>query len=581
MLTYTISMPEPQTHRFHVALHISDLNGPTLELALPVWTPGSYMVRDYARHVQQFRAIAAGEPLPWQKQDKTTWIVQTNGASEIEVHYQVYAFELTVRTSHLDETHGYFNPATLCLFVPGQTEQPHVVVIDPPAGWRVATGLPSSTTNRFEAEDYDHLVDSPFEIGTHRLLTFEVEGKLHEIAIWGTGNEDETRLINDTKRIVEATRALFPEPLPYDRYLFILHLADGLYGGLEHRNSVTNLIDRWTFQPERSYERYLGLTSHEYYHVWNVKRIRPTPLGPFDYRRENYTRQLWVSEGVTSYYDNLILARGGLISTERYLDTLADDIVTLQGQPGRALQSLAQSSFDAWIKLYRPDENSTNSSISYYLKGSLVALLLDLEIRQRSGGARSLDDVLRYLYCEVYGGSDRDRLYDAPGFAEDGGFLAAVEAVAGSEGGFYRHFLQRFVETTEELPYEQGFGYVGVQVQWSRKSNGGWLGLKSKVDQGRLKVTSVVAGGPAEQAAIAAGDELIALDGFRIDEAKLAARLSERAPGSSAQITLFRGDRLLTTNVTLRESPFDALRLIPHQEATAAQQAMFRSWVSE
>jgi predicted metalloprotease with PDZ domain len=588
MIRYTISMPAPHTHRFHITLEVEGVTAPTLDLALPVWTPGSYMVREYARHLQSFSAAAGGAPLGWEKIDKATWRVDAAGHTSVRITYEVYAFELTVRTSHLDGSHGYFNPATLCLAVLGRADQPHHVQIDAPEGWRASTGLrQGEAPGSFVARDYDELIDSPFEIGTHRLLTFEVEGVPHEIALWGSGNEDAQQLVDDTRRIVEATRAHFDGPLPYERYLFIVQLADGLYGGLEHRNSVTNLLDRWTFRPARSYERFLGLTSHEYYHVWNVKRIRPAPLGPFDYQRENYTRQLWVAEGITSYYDNLILARSGLISPDRYLETLADDILALQSQPGRAVQTLAQSSFDAWIKFYRPDEQSINSSISYYLKGSLVALALDMAIRAGTDGARSLDDVMRYLYTEVYGGADQSRFYDAGAFAEDGGFLAAVESVAGDAGGRYRELLRRAVETTEELDYDTALAAVGLRPEWGYKADvppghaPATLGVRLKSEHGRLKVAAVLAGGPAEQAGIYAHDEIIAFAGARVDEERLKARLLERSPGERVAVTLFRGDQLIQVEAQLGSAPHDTLRLVPHPEASMAQQQERRRWLNE
>lgn len=584
-ITYTIAMPQPHTHLFDVTLEVDNVSGVFLDVALPVWTPGSYLVREYARHLQSFSAESNGQPLAWQKLDKATWRITTGGATSISIHYQVYAFELTVRTSHLDDTHGYFNPATLCLYVPGRLREQHLVRILPPDGWRVTTGLPAvdGSPATFLAQDYDELVDSPFECGTHRVLAFEVDGIPHEIALWGHGNEDEQRLLDDTKTIVESARDLFGS-LPYQRYVFIVHLSDGLYGGLEHRNSVTNLLDRWTFQPRRSYERFLGLTSHEFFHVWNVKRIRPEPLGPFDYSRENYTRQLWVAEGITSYYDNLILVRTGLISPERYLETLADDIKSLQSQPGRAIQSLEQSSFDTWIKFYRPDENSQNTSISYYLKGSLVALLLDLEIRHQSGGLRSLDDVMRSLYHEQYGGDGHTSLFDGPGIPEEGGFLAAVEAVAGEAGGRYRELLERYVSGTEELDYAQAFRQIGVAVEWSyarppEDGSPATLGVRLKTEHGRTRVAIVYRNGPAERAGVYAGDELVALEDFRVDEERLKARLAERKPGDTVTLALFRGDRLLQIPVTLDVAAYDQLRLIPDEDAGEKQQQLYRDWI--
>ncbi|MEN9936894.1 MAG: hypothetical protein RLZZ387_3473 [Chloroflexota bacterium] len=595
-IVYTISMPEPHTHLYYVRVDLGELEGATLDVALPVWKPGSYMVREFARHVQGFEARAGNRPLDWRKLDKSTWRVETGGAEQVSISYQVYAFELTVRTSHLDGTHGYFNPATLCMYVPGRTDEPLTAHVVTPDEWRVTTGLElvseeTGTANDFTgsvrstsffvrrhtfvAGDYDHLVDSPFECGTHRLLTFAVDGIPHEIAIWGHGNEDDAQILADTQKIVETTRDLFGT-LPYRRYVFILLLADGQYGGLEHRNSVSNIFPRWEFRPRRAYERFLALTSHEFYHVWNVKRIRPAPLGPFDYTRENYTRELWVSEGITSYYDNLILQRAGLISAERYLEMIADDIKLLQSQPGRALQSLAQSSFDTWIKLYRPDENSINSSISYYLKGSLVALLLDLEIRHQTGGERALDDVMRHLF---------DRYPEhGPGFAEEEGFLAAVEEEAGRAGGRFRDLFERYVSGTEELDYERGLALAGLRMAWSHAGvEGGeapaWHGMRLKTEHGKLKVAAVRSDGPAYAAGVYAHDEIIALDGVRVDEDRLKARVSERRPGDTVMVSLFRRDDLLHVQLTLAPAPPDTLKLLAVDDPSESQLAVHESWL--
>lgn len=593
-ITYQISMLRPHTHLYDVTLDIPNQDAETIDLALPVWTPGSYLVRDFARHVQRFAAIdAAGHALPWKKIDKTTWRIDTGGARHVTVSYQVYAFELTVRTSHLDGSHGYFNPANILLYRRNHEHEPCSVKVRTPAGWQVTTGLPRDAASNgdwaiFHAHDYDELADSPFECGTHRLLTFEVDGIPHEIALWGRGNEDEQRLVDDTRLIVETARSMFGG-LPYQRYVFIVHLVDGGYGGLEHRNSVTNIVDRWGFRPARSYERFLGLTSHEFFHVWNVKRIRPETLGPFDYARENYTRELWVMEGITSYYDNLLLARAGLISRERYLEKLADNIRLLQSQPGRELQSLEQSSFDAWIKFYRPDEHSPNSSVSYYLKGSLVALLLDLELRRRTAGARSLDDVMRLLYAR-YAGDEVHKLYsgsqaDRPGFAEDEGFLQAVEAVAGVDDGAYRAFLAHTVASTAELDYARAFEAVGLQLLWGQSveteagQSPAWLGLRLKTDHGRLKVMVVLADSPGEAAGIYAGDEILALDGIRVDEERLKARIAERSPGQSVTISLFRRDDLLHIPLQLGAAPPDTLTIASAENPEEEQTRQLEAWL--
>lgn len=582
MITYTIGMPAPHTHLFHVAVELDGLEGPHVDLVLPSWTPGSYMLREYARHVQAFAAYDDDRvPLTWRKVAKDTWHIATGGARRVVARYQVYANDLTVRTSHLDGTHGYFNGASVFMYAPGRTAERLRLIVETPAGWRVTTALspligdvlvaePRPELHLFTAADYDELVDSPVECGHHRLLTFDVDGVHHELAVWGRGNEDEARLVADTRRIVEVQRDFFGG-LPYGRYSFILHLTDGRGGGLEHRSSVTNQVDRWTFRPERSYERYLGLTSHELFHVWNVKRLRPAPLGPFDYRAENYTRLLWLAEGATNYYDELLLVRAGLLGPERFLARLADEIVSLQGQPGRHLQSLEQSSFDAWIKLYRPDENSANSSISYYLKGGLVCLLLDMEIRLHTRSKRSLDDVMRLLYAR-YPAS-------GPGVPEEGAVLAAVQEVAGEGAETFGDFFARYIAGVDELDYAAGLSVVGLEPRWSRRGPRAWLGLSLRRQGERALVSAVRSDGPAYAAGVYHDDELLAIDGWRVTDEKLGARLAEREPGAVVRLALFRGDALVEVPVTLAEAPPDALELAPIDGRSEAQTRAYRAWL--
>ena len=591
MLTYTIAMPAPHSHLFHVTLELDELTDSYVDLALPAWTPGSYMVREYARHVQGFAAHADGPgELPWRKLAKDTWRVEHGAATRIAVSYQVYANELTVRTSHLDGSHGYLNGASVFMVAPGRTNEPLRLIVEPPSGWIVTTGLdsvdegqpstihrpPSTVAHSFLADNYDQLVDSPVECGTHRLLEFSVDDIPHRIAIWGRGNEDEARLIDDTRRIVETQRDFFGG-LPYRHYTFIVHLTDGRGGGLEHRNSVSNMLDRWTFQPERSYERYLSLTSHEFFHVWNVKRIRPAPLGPFDYRSENYTRMLWAMEGVTSYYDELLLVRAGQLRPERYLEKLADDIMTLQGQPGRHVQSLEQSSFDTWIKFYRPDENSSNTAISYYLKGALVALLFDMAIRQHTGGEASLDDVQRELF--------RRYPISGPGIPEEGAYIDVIEAVAGENHGALRQIYTRHIAATEEINYDAAFATVGLRLDWGQRSQGAdgspppWLGLKFKRQGERTLVAEARADGPAYAAGVYADDELLAIDGWRVNEEKLNARLAERAVGDTVTLSLFRGDALIALPVTLAVAPPNRLAIVPLEQPDERQRRIYRDWM--
>jgi len=578
-IAYALAMPRPHTHLFEVTINIDGWSDPRLDLVMPSWTPGSYMIREYARHVQDFAATMDGHPARWEKTAKDAWRVDTPLGGRVKVTYRVFAHELTVRTCHLDGTHGFANGAAVFLFVPGRTQDPVTLEVAVPQKWQVATGLePLGGGNgifRFRARDYDELIDGPVECGTHRLLEFDVDGVPHRVALWGRGNEDETRLTEDTKAIVAAQREFFGG-LPYKRYTFIHHLAAGR-GGLEHRNSAVFLVDRFGFRPRAAYERFLELVSHEFFHVWNVKRIRPKALGPFDYRRENHTRQLWTMEGVTSYYEKRFVVAAGLYSKERYLERLAEEISSLQAQPGRGLQSLEQASFDAWIKFYRPDENSTNASVSYYQKGALVAMMLDLEIRALTGRAKCLDDVLRQLAHQA--------TLDDAGFAEPDGFLAAVEAVVGDHGGAFKAFFARAVAGTSELDYERALGHAGLALRWAAASAGdgdrsGWLGIATRPEGRALLVTGVRSDSPAEAAGLYAGDELIAIDGERMDATRLPARLAERSRGTTVRATVFRRDELLEIPVTLGEPPAETCAIVPIESATPKASALREAWLA-
>lgn len=578
-IAYALAMTRPHTHLYEVTITIDGWSEPRLDLVMPSWTPGSYMIREYARHVQDFAATNDGHPARWEKTAKDGWRVETTLAGRVRVSYRVYAHELTVRTCHLDGTHGFANGAAVFLFIPGRTQEPVTLEIAVPARWQVATGLePLGGGNgvfRFRARDYDELVDGPVECGTHRLLEFEVDGVPHRIALWGRGNEDEAHLTEDTRAIVRAQREFFGG-VPYKRYTFIHHLASGR-GGLEHRNSSVFLVDRFGFRPRASYERFLELVSHEFFHVWNVKRIRPKPLGTIDYRVENHTRQLWTIEGVTSYYEKRFVAAAGLYPKERFLERVAEEISSLQAKPGRTLQSLEQSSFDAWIKQYRPDENSGNTSISYYQKGALVALMLDLEIRALTSRAKCLDDVVKHLAHEA--------TLDDAGFAEPDGFLAAVEAVAGEQGGGFRKFFERFVSGTVELDYERALGHAGLAIAWARTAategdRPGWLGAATRPDGRGLVVVSVRSDGPAEAAGLYSGDELLAIDGERVDAARLPSRLAERPPGTTVRVTVFRRDALQEIPVTLGEPPAECASIVPVEGATVEQAALREAWLS-
>ena len=403
-----VSLADAHAHLVEVETTIvSDEALPSpLVLYMPVWTPGSYLVREYARHVEGMRSPTHAV----RKVRKNAWAVAHEGATEVTVRYRLYCNDLTVRTNHVDATHMYLNGACTFLAVEGRADVPTEVSFGSPAGWRVATALPrAATEGAYLAKDLDTLVDSPIEIGLFRAASVTCAGVVHDFAIWppeAITDGNVHRLLEGTKTIVEAEANLVGGALPHHGYTFILHLSSRGRGGLEHRDSTTLLAPPAAFDTRDGFLDLLSLVAHEYFHLWNVKRLRPAGLHPYRYEEENYTRLLWWFEGATSYFDWRVLRLAKLCTETEYLDHLASELGYLEQTPGRLVHSLEDASFDAWIKLYRPDENSPNSTVSYYRKGELVCALLDLEMRARTGGARSLDDVLRHLWA-TYGKSER------------------------------------------------------------------------------------------------------------------------------------------------------------------------------
>ncbi|MFQ3613433.1 MAG: M61 family metallopeptidase [Cyanobacteriota bacterium] len=578
---FTVRMSEPANHLFEVELQIREVQPEVpLLLRMPVWTPGSYLVREYARHLQDFQVEdEEGIPLPWCKVNKNTWQVQprSDHTQTVTIRYRVYAYELTVRTNHLDLTHGYFNGAALFLYVPGREQEPHLLTVIPPKpDWRIATSLrPCQVTDgskgavlgqSFVATNYDELVDSPVEVGLHRLETFEVEGIPHYFVVWGEGNLDLARAVADTRQIV-ATAAQFFGGLPYDRYWFILHLSAAGFGGLEHKYSTTLNYSRLDFHQPESYRRFLSLVAHEFFHTWNVKRLRPLALEQFDYNQENYLECLWFCEGATSYYESILLLRAGLLSPTDFLKTLAEQIGRLQRIPGRAVQSLTESSFDTWIKLYRPHENSLNSQVSYYLKGALVCWLLDLRIRQLSGGQGSLDTAMQDLW-QRFGQVEK-------GYSEHQ-LRETFERAAGAD---LSEFFRAYVDGTEELDYNtelQPFG-LGLKTYFSHPNPSPYLGLNFNGEGNRI--SSVDMGSPAQQVGIWAGDELVAVEGFKVSATQLPDRLRAYQPHQVICLSVFQAEQLKHFWIPLDPPRPDVYSLEALPNLTPEQQRLQQEWL--
>lgn len=591
---YQIRPLNPQAHLFEVACTVERPDPSGQCFRLPTWVPGSYLVREFARHFVSLKAEGSDGPIPIAKHSKDTWRAAPC-AGPLTVVAQVYAFDLSVRTSYLDEQRGYFNGASVFLCPEGCADLPCEVVIAGPEGaafgsWRVATTLPAVDTSaagfgRYRGDDYDALIDHPVEMSDFASVDFEAGGVPHRVALSGRHDADLPRLAADLTRVCQWHVDLFDGPggrAPFDRYLFqITAVGDG-YGGLEHRSS-TSLLCRRDELPvpgvadiTDDYLTLLGLASHEYFHSWNVKRIKPAAFVPYDLAREGYTRLLWAFEGITSYYDDLALVRSGLIAPARYLELLGRTMTTVLRGPGRLRQSIAESSFDAWIKYYRQDENTPNAVVSYYAKGSLVALALDLLLR-RAG--RSLDDVMRALW-------KRHGLTEI-GVPEDG-----VERVASEIAGRdLADFFARYVHGTEDPPLAEWLADFGVA--YSLRAGQGATDRGGKPASGTMpqsslnarigadmKVVTVYSGGAAERAGLAPGDQVVALDGLKASTETLRVLLERHAPGYRIELHAFRRDELMRHTVELAAPPLDTCYLTLEGDMDAARAVRRQAWLS-
>lgn len=587
-IRYAIVPKSPAAHVFEVTVTVSNPAPEGQRFTLPAWIPGSYMVREFSRNIVTIGATCRGRKIALDKLDKHTWQAAPCKGTLI-VTYEVYAWDLSVRAAHLDDTHGFFNGTSVFLRVEGQEGAPCEVDILRPRGaaykaWRVATALkPADGTaaldfGRYVAVDYDELIDSPVELGTFTHGTFKACGVTHEVAITGpVPNLDLDRLLRDMKKICEAQIRLF-EPgassrsrVPMDRYVFLVMTVGDGYGGLEHRASTALLADRGDMpavgQSKMSdgYRQFLGLVSHEYFHTWNVKRIKPAVFAPYELAHENYTRLLWLFEGFTSYYDDLMLVRSGVIEQDAYYTLVAKTVASVLRGSGRLKQSVAESSFDAWTKYYRQDENAPNAIVSYYTKGSLVALSLDLLIRSETRGQKSLDDVMRALW-QRYG---RDFYRGKPvGIAEDD-VQALFEEVSGLD---LAEFFATAVNGTRDLPLAQSLSRVGLELAPVPSKDGRpSLGAKTGKRGDDVTLAQVLDGGAAQAAGLSAGDALVALDGLRVTSGSLDKLLERYRPGDKVTLHAFRRDELRTVELTLDAPEVSQYKITPTRDRAASQ----------
>lgn len=559
MIKYALSV-DIKSRCFRVSMEFEAHGSPNV--SMPVWTPGSYLIREFSRNVRFLKASEGGKPLDVQKVSKNSWRI-SGVRKRVRVEYDVYAHEHTTNSSYIGSEHATINGASVFLFPEGMETGEIEVRINRPKGWKkMSTGLPKRD-GKLYAKNYDTLVDSPIEVGNHRLYSFIAGGKRHEVAIYSHGKFDEKRFVNDLKKIVNASFTVFRDA-PYDRYVFICHFVAGPeYGGLEHMNSTLCIAPVLSMKNDSDYKNTLGLFSHEFFHLWNVKRLRPRPLGPFDYSRENYTTSLWISEGITSYYDNLILRRAGIISPAEYLIELSEEIGRFLSTPGRNVQSAEESSFDAWIKFYRPDEESANSTISYYNKGAIIGWLIDMELR-RCG--KSLDDAMRVLYRETF---RRGKWFEPEEFVQ------ACEKVSGKPFG---KFFMDYAKGAGKIDFQGFLSYAGL-VLGSKNGKTGkfYIGVKVRGENGKTSIREVLDGSPARKAGIFAGDDMLGVDGLRLGPEELRYAI-ENCGGEWIEIMVSRMQKIERILVKPVEKPQFEKRIFAGK-ARKPQRELFRKWI--
>jgi predicted metalloprotease with PDZ domain len=592
-IRYTIVPSNPAAHLFEVTMTVVDPDPAGQRFMLPVWIPGSYMVREFARNIVTLRAVNdAGRKVRVEKIDKHTWqAAPVKG--ELTLRYEVYAWDMSVRAAHLDDTIGFFNGTSVFLSPLGHEDAQCVVDIRKPQGaayrnWRVATALPEARGTKrysfgeYRAQNYDELIDHPVTLGEFALATFKAHGVPHDVVIGGrVVGLDMERLCKDLKRICEAQIALF-EPksnqAPVERYVFMTQAVTDGYGGLEHRASTALICNRTDLPVQgrgamsEGYRTYLGLCSHEYFHTWNVKRIKPAAFAPYDLSVENYTSLLWLFEGFTSYYDDLILVRSGVISPDDYFGLLGKVIGGVQRGSGRLKQSVAESSFDAWVKYYRQDENAPNAIVSYYTKGSLIALAFDLTIRAQTGNRKSLDDVMRLLWKRF----GRDFYRGKPVGVHE----SEIEAIfAEATGAQLAELFAEGVRGTRDLPLDTLLAPFGVALAPDLDKNGKpSLGVRLR-GGADCALATVHEGSAAQKAGLSAGDVLIALDGLRVTGGNIDALLSRYQPGANVEVHAFRRDELRVTQVKLDGPEVARYKLAVSDNRPAARKARER-WLA-
>jgi predicted metalloprotease with PDZ domain len=571
-VSYILSMPNPQTHYFDVEMQVKNSSNIKTLVKMAVWTPGSYLIREYAKNVEStFVRDANGKVIPHRKIAKNVWEVDNDG-KDFSFSYSVYAYELSVRNAYIDHEMAYLNGAAVFTYLDECRDTPGTLTIIKPFSWKhITTALlmKAGADNVFQFQNLDELIDSPIQIGNHDLFEFEAAGIPHIVAMVGEATYDQEKIKADFKRICEAAFKVVGQ-MPCKKYTFIIHNMSSGGGGLEHAHSTTVQTSANTYQNEQAYINFLSLIAHEYFHLWNIKRIRPIGLDRFDYEKENYTHMLWFAEGGTSYYDDFINYRSGLMSEERFFQVTASNIMAAVNTPGGSIQSLAESSLDAWIKYYRQNENSINSMSNYYSKGSAINLLLDLEIIIATQGKKNLDHVMRALYDEYYLKNNR-------GFTDEE-FTAVCSKVAGKD---LAPFFQKYVYGTEEPDFETALSAIGMLLTDNNATKKtAWMGVNTRAESGRSRVTAVIRDSPAWKSGIHVGDIISYVNGQPVAN-DLNSVVTAFSVGTQVDVSVIRGRTGKNENVklTLVNDPNKLYQLELNKKATKAQASLRNAWL--
>lgn len=576
-IAFKVSFTEPQAHYADIEMEISGLKADQIDLKMPVWTPGSYLIREFAKNVESFKAVGStGNNLNFSKVDKNTWRINTSKNGVIKVSYRVYSFEISVRTSFVDESHAFLSPTGLFLYPAGKLQLPSTVTIVPHKGWtKISTGLEKvpSKVNTYFAADFDILYDSPIEVGNQDIFEFNAAGVVHEVAMYGGGNYNKEVLKRDMAKIVHEQTKVFGVN-PNKRYVFIVHNFNSGGGGLEHLNSTVLGASRNAYSTEAGLLRFLALVSHEYFHLWNVKRLRPIALGPFNYDAENYTTNLWIAEGFTAYYQDIFTKRAGLQTPEKYLSGLAASISALENEPGNKIQSASESSFDAWIKQYRPNENSRNSTVSYYSKGSVLALIMDLEIIHSTNGKAGLDEVMKAMYDEYYVKQKR-------GYT-DQEFKAMAEKIAGHS---LNEIYDNYVNGLKTIDYNKYLNYAGYSIKNDAEQlNEAYLGIATALREGKMMISQVARGSGAWNAGLNVNDEIVSIDNYVIKKTssgsvEMLKHIAGQRVGEKVKVSVIRDGLEKTIEVPLGRNPSAKYSISSVEVPSASQMNVRKRWL--